>query len=119
MGQKISEKIFSLSNDIRYVALYLDDKLVINQREDIVNASHLESDHYEELLVNPTLLKLLGQRGNIDCGGLEYVMIRYGNFYQLVMPVKGGHLSVSFELDADPQAYLSGIQAILQEHGRI
>ena len=41
---------------------------------------------YEELLVNPTLLELTRQRGNIDCGGLEYLVIRYGNFFQLVLP---------------------------------
>ena len=44
-----------------------------------MDASGLESDRYEELLVNPTLLTLATQRGNIDCGGLKYLIVRYGN----------------------------------------
>jgi flavin-dependent dehydrogenase len=48
--------------------------------------------------VNPTLLKLVQQRGDIDCGGMQYVIIRYGNFYQWVTPIKDGHVSIGLEL---------------------
>jgi hypothetical protein len=84
--------IFKVSDQIRYVAIYRDGQLETDSRSNTVSASSSESDKYEELLVNPTLLKLATQRGNIDCGGLEHILIRYGNL----------HVSVCLELSADP-----------------
>src|SRR5215510_579959 len=95
--ESLKEKIFALSPYIRYVAIYKDDKLISSERPGIANTSSSESDKYEELIVNPTLLKLVTQRGNIDCGGAEYVIIRYGSFYEFVMPIKNGHVSVGIE----------------------
>lgn len=69
-------KIFSLSNSIRYVAVYREDKLSMQQRSDLSEPSANESDRYEELLVNPTVLGITNARGKIDCEGLEYVLIR-------------------------------------------
>jgi hypothetical protein len=59
--------IFSLSNAIRCVAFYRGGKLKMKVRVTTVDASNPESNRYEELLVNPTLIKLASQRGNIDC----------------------------------------------------
>jgi hypothetical protein len=53
------------------------------------NASSRESDKYEELLVNPAVIKLVQARGDIDCGGARFVVIRYGNFFQLVIAPQG------------------------------
>jgi hypothetical protein len=96
------ESIFRLSDSIRYVAVYKDEKLKSKSKSNILDASSSESDRYEELLVNPTMLKLASQRGNIDCGGLEYILVRYGNFFQFVLPQNWGHVSVCIELTADP-----------------
>ena len=96
------DRIFDIASDIRYVAVYREGRLRSSQRPGLAQASASESDKYEELIVNPTLLTLTRQRGEIDCGGLEFVLIRYGNFYELVMPVSDGHLSVGIEPTADP-----------------
>src|SRR5512143_3267937 len=98
--ESLAKKIFLISADIRYVAIYVNDQLISSQRPGLENASSSESDKYEELIVNPTLLKLVTQRGNIDCGGVEFVIIRYGSFYEFVMPFKDGHVSVGIELNA-------------------
>jgi hypothetical protein len=98
----VIEDIFRLSDSIRYVAVYRDGKLESQSKSDTTGASSSESDRYEELLVNPTLLTLARQRGNIDCGGLEYLLVRYGNFFQFVLPASWGHVSVCIEADADP-----------------
>ncbi len=95
-------QVLELSADIRYVAIYENKILTKGSSAGLANNSSDESDTYEELLVNPTLLKLLGQRGDIDCGGLVYVIIRYGNFYQLVMDIGNGHISVAVDKEADP-----------------
>lgn len=94
--------VFNLSEKIRYVAVYRGGNLELKQRANLSGASSAESDRYEELLVNPTVLKLVSQRGNIDCGGLDYVLIRYGNFFQFVLPQSWGHVSVGIEASADP-----------------
>lgn len=99
--QTLIQEIFSISEAIRYVAVYQNGELAKRQKENITNASQSESDKYEELIVNPTVLKILTQRGNIDCGGLEYVIIRYGNFLQSVIPFGDGHISTCIDKNKD------------------
>jgi len=65
-----------VSDAVRYVALYRGGKLSSRQRLDISGASASESDRYEELFVNPTLT-LVRQRGNLDCGGARFVLVRF------------------------------------------
>ena len=108
--ESLKEKIFAISKDIRYVAIYSDEKLISSERPGIENTSSSESDKYEELIVNPTLLKLVTQRGNIDCGGAKYVIIRYGSFYEFVMPIKNGHLSVGVGVNSDLLNIVEAIQ---------
>lgn len=96
------ESILNLSSDIRYVAVYRDGRLESKAKSNTMGASSSDSDYYEELLVNPTLLTLASQRGNIDCGGLDYIIVRYGNFFQFVLPQSWGHVSVCIEADSDP-----------------
>ena len=96
------ESIFKLSDSIRYVAVYKNGQLQSQSKSNTLGASSSESDRYEELLVNPTLIKLTSQRGNIDCGGLDYILVRYGNFFQFVLPESWGHVSVCVDASADP-----------------
>ena len=103
------ENIFRVAPEIRYVATYLNNILDSAERPGLAKASDSESDKYEELIVNPTLLKLITQRGNIDCGGAKWVVIRYGNFYEAVIPVCSGHLSVGIETTGDPIAIIEKV----------
>jgi len=112
--ESLIEKIFSVSQSIRYVATYVNGKLLSSERPKLKNSSTSDSDRYEELIVNPTLLKLVIQRGNIDCGGAEFVIIRYGSFYEFVMPLPDGHLSVGIELNADLLKIISSIQNLIK-----
>ncbi len=112
-------KIFSLSQYVRYVAILRDGKLETNSKEGTIDASESESDRYEELLVNPTLLTLATQRGNIDCGGLDYLIVRYGNFFQFVLPTSWGHVSVCIEKEADPVALGLKVKALFEDEVRI
>lgn len=108
------EGIFRLSESIRYAAVYKDGHLESQSKANTLDASSSESDKYEELLVNPTLLKLAWQRGNIDCGGVEYLIVRYGNFFQFLLPAAWGHVSVCIEADADPILIGAQIKALVQ-----
>ena len=100
--QDTLRRVLGLSSAVRYVAIYHAGQLASAARPDLENASSSESDKYEELLVNPTLITLIRQRGNIDCGGLEYVLIRYGSFFEFVAPLDDGHVSVGIETSGDP-----------------
>ncbi len=108
---------FRISESVRYVALYLDGELTSRERPGLENASSSESDKYEELIVNPALLLLAKQRGEIDCGGARFIVIRYGNFWQTIWPVKGGHVSIGMELSADPLALSGAIQEAIVAQG--
>lgn len=98
---EIINYLFESFQEIRYVAIYLDNDLLFMQKNNASNSSEAETDRFEELLVNPALLKLAEQRGNIDCGGLDYIIVRYGNFYQLVKTIDKGHISICLNLEAD------------------
>ncbi len=90
------DALFDLSPEIRYVAVYEDGDLSMRRRPGIDQASAAESDRYEELLVDPTLLKLTTRRGDIDCGGLRYVIV---------------------EPQTGPIPHTSRILDLLREHG--
>lgn len=106
------DRVFALSPAIRYVAVSRAGTLTSRERASLAGASASESDRYEELLVNPTLLTLARRRGDIDCGGLRFIVVAYGNFHQLVMELSEGHVSVCFERDADPLAHADAVRAV-------
>ena len=107
-------EIFELSAGIRYVARASGQRVEMHQRPGLARASSGESDRYEELLVNPALVTLARQRGEIDCGGLECVIVGYGAFFQLVVPlVRDGHLSIAIEKGADVLAVHREVAALL------
>jgi hypothetical protein len=110
------DALFDLTQGVRYVAIYSHGELSLRQRPELSLASAPESDRYEELLVNPTILTLTRQRGEIDCGGLDYVVVRYGNFFQFVVPIEGGHASVAFEPDADPIGHAQEVLGTINRH---
>ncbi|MEM1207503.1 MAG: hypothetical protein AAGN66_29985 [Acidobacteriota bacterium] len=110
----LHKRIFALAPDVRYVAVYREGQLTMRSRGGTQDASDEETDRYEELLVNPTLLKLATQRGDIDCGGLDYLILRYGHFFQFVLPMAWGHVSVCFEPTADPVALGARVRDLVQ-----
>ncbi len=104
---------------IRYAAIGRAQAVVSESREELDGASAASSDFFEELLVNPALLLLARQRGELDCGGLRYVVVAYGNFNQLVIPLgPGAHLSVALELSVDAQRLASELTAVITGAGR-
>jgi hypothetical protein len=111
-AEVIIPEIFGVSPAIRYVAVLRNGQLHSQQRSDLIGASASESDKYEELFVNPALLKLVQQRGNLDCGGAKFVLVRYGNFYQFVYGVGTDHVSICFELSVNPLDFAERIEEL-------
>ncbi len=111
---RMVDAVFAISDSVRYVALYANGDLQTRSKVGTVGASSAESDRFEELLVNPTLLTLASQRGDIDCGGLHYLLIRYGNFFQFVMKIPGGHVSVCIEANADISSIATQLHQMLR-----
>ncbi len=68
----------------------------------------------EELIVNPIVLELAARRGNLDMGGIRYVVIRYGTQYQLLIPYGEGHVSIGVELQDDPVVIASKVTTALK-----
>jgi len=113
---ELAETVLRACAQIRYVALRNGGRLWLRQREQLRNASSSESDRYEELIVNPTLLTLVRQRGDIDCGGARFVLIRCGNFLQFVAPLADGHISIGMEPDCDPLAVINSVLPLVCHH---
>ena len=102
MHEKLSPRLFPLDPDIRYVAVNQAGTIVeMEQRPDWPSYNAPETDRMEEFIVNPVVLELAKRRGDLDLGGIRYVVIRYGMQYQLLLPYKAGHVSVGVELKAD------------------
>jgi hypothetical protein len=114
MNTALREAIFRLGPHIRYVAFGDGQRVETAQRDGIAAASAADSDFFEELLVNPTLLTLARQRGDLDCGGLRHVIVGYGNFNQVVVPTPSGHVSVCVQRDADAAAVARDIAELLE-----
>jgi hypothetical protein len=113
MTERLIDRVLALGNEVRAAAVYMNGQLRAGARAGLAGPSGEDSGRPEELIVNPTLLTLLRQRGDIDCGGLEYVVIRYGSFFQLVHPIPGGHLSVAIEPDADVPATVERVRSVI------
>jgi hypothetical protein len=116
-AEQIIDEAMALTSSLRYVAVYINGDLTLRERIGISGSSASESDKYEELIVNPTLLKLTTQRGNIDCGGLNYIIIRYGNFFVLLFPVSGGHINFGFEPNINPVDWVHPVNTMLKKYG--
>jgi hypothetical protein len=100
---KLSGRLFELEPRIRYVAVNQSGRIVqMEQSPRHPSFNPDDTDRMEELLVNPIVLELTSRRGNLDLGGVQYVVIRYGAQYQLVMPYGDGHLSVGIDHKDDP-----------------
>jgi len=113
-AQEIISSVSAIGDQVRYVAVANGQDVELWQRPGLAEASSGESDRYEELLVNPVLLLLTRQRGEIDCGGLRYVIVRYGNFAQVVVPHStGGHVSVAVSTDHDPVVIADAVEQLL------
>jgi hypothetical protein len=97
--QNIISQIRAVFPAVRYVAHYRGGKLTSRQRSRASDASVSESDRYEELFVNLTGLTLARQPG---CCGAQLVLVRYGNFYQLVLDLHEGHVSLCMEVACNP-----------------
>jgi hypothetical protein len=115
MNAALREAIFRIGPHIRYVASGEGQRVETAQRDGIAAASDAGSDFFEELLVNPTLLALARQRGDLDCGGLRHVIVGYGNFNQVVLPTPAGHVSVCVERDADAEAVARRVAELLEQ----
>jgi len=98
---EIIDELFNSFADIRYVAIYTNNELTYKQKQQTLDSSSSDTDKYEEVLVNPTLLTIARQRGNLDCGGLRFLIVGYGNFYQLIKEINGGHISICLNKNVD------------------
>jgi hypothetical protein len=58
-AEQVIAAIMELTPEIRYAALASGQDVAMRQREDLEGASASDSDRFEELLVNPTLLTLV------------------------------------------------------------
>jgi len=114
MNAALREAIFDIGPEIRYVAVGEGQRVETAQRDGIAGASDASSDFFEELLVNPTLLTLARQRGDLDCGGLRHVIVAYGNFNQVVVPTPSGHVSVCVERQANAEAVAQDVAELLE-----
>ena len=115
--ESLIQSLFAVSPRVRYVAVLRGKELHLRERPGLSGASASETDRYEELLVNPAVLTLLRRRGELDCGGLDHVWIRYGNFWTGLFPLEDGHVNVGLEPEGSPAELVSRIRAVFEQAG--
>ena len=104
--------------DVGYVAMISGQEVLLRLLPGVVTTTTVESNFYEELLVNPTLLTLAGQRVGLDCGGLDHVAVGYGDFTQLLVRMRDGHVSLGISRHSDARAVAGKVHEVLARHGR-
>lgn len=110
-------ELFALGG-VGYVALGSGPEVVMRHAPGLQTATTDESNYFEELLVNPTLLKLASQRGGLDCGGLDHIAVGYGDFTQLILRMDGGHVSLGVSRRANARDIAARARGVLERHGR-
>ncbi|MEM6554676.1 MAG: hypothetical protein AAF642_02310 [Pseudomonadota bacterium] len=107
------DQVFGLGR-VGYVAAELDGEVYMQAHPKLETATTPESNFFEETLVNPSVLNLLRRRGEIDCGGVQYFAVGYGDFVQLTLPYGSGHLSIGVESDRDVPALAGKISNLIE-----
>lgn len=115
-AQCLVDDLFALGR-IGYVALSSGTDVLMRPRPEATGTTTAETNFYEELLVNPTLLKLATHRGRLDCGGLRFIAIGYGDFTQLIIPTRDGHVSIGLSRNAPTREVAGKVQEVLERHG--
>jgi len=117
---QLIDRVMTLGAAVRYAALAHGADITTRLRPDLREGDGVtssgESDRYEELLGNPAILLLTTRRGEIDCGGLDHIIVGYGNFHQLIVPIEDGHLSVAIERNAEPRAFIAPVHRLIAEY---
>lgn len=75
MHEDLAAEIFALGPFVRYVAMGRRQDVHTLERAGLSDASDSVSDRFEELFINPALITLARQRGELDCGGLRYLVV--------------------------------------------
>ena len=109
--------LFALGG-IGYVALGSGDEVLMRAAPGLETTTTERSNFFEELLVNPTLLTLAGQRGRLDCGGLDHIAVGYGDFTEVILSMQGGHVSLGVGRKADTRNVAKRAHDVLGRHGR-
>lgn len=109
--------LFALGG-VGYVALGSDQEVLMRHTPGLETDTTSTSNFFEELLVNPTLLRLAGQRARLDCGDLSYVAVGYGDFTQLILPMENGHVSLGVARTAPVREMAQQVADVLERHGR-
>lgn len=113
--EELRQALFA-NSAVRYAAVGEGQQIETIARDELADSSDASSDFFEELFVNPALLTLARQRGELDCGGLTHLVVGYGNFSQVVMPFRSGHLSVCVEKAADMGRCVDELLALAARH---
>jgi hypothetical protein len=108
--------LFALGG-VGYVAIGRGQDVLMRRHPKLVTGTTEESNFYEELILNPSLLKLAGQRGDLDCGGLRFIAIGYGEFIEMIMRMKDGHISLGVSSKTQVDEFAAKMQGVLEDHG--
>ena len=115
LAEALLADLFAMGG-VGYAALGAGQEVLMRTAPGLKTATTTDSNFYEELIVNPTLLKLASQRGELDCGGVSYIAIGYGEFTQLIMLTKDGHVSLGVPRDAPVREIAGRVAGVLERH---
>ncbi len=69
---KLVSELFEIDFGVRYVAINQDGRIVeMQQNSRWPSKNPVETDHTEELIVNPVIPELARRRGDLDLNGVQ------------------------------------------------
>ena len=113
----IARDLLALDESVRYAAVNRGGAIEeMLQSDEHPSFNPPETDRLEELVVNPVGLELFARRGNLDLGGVRFLVVRYGLQFQVILPIPGGHLSIGVDESGDPVSIAERVLALLEGH---
>jgi hypothetical protein len=108
--------LFEVVPNMRSVTVYRDGERQ-NGIRCVADVERREADPGHGLPVTPALLGLANWQDGASPKGPGAVIVRDGHMYQLMLPIRGGHLSLVFETHAYAAAQVQRVVDVLNRHG--
>ena len=114
MHDDVNRQIVATGSLVRNVAFGEGQRVATTKRPGLDGASEQTSNQFRGAARQPGGPDLARPRVELDCGGLMYVIVGYGDFRQIVILTVSGHVSTAVETGTDVRSVVEAVPCSLR-----